>query len=106
VDFRVAYLPTVFGEEMVLRMLDASSLEVDLTRLGFAPKILAKYEEVFRRPYGTIFLTGTTGSGKSTTLYATLGELNSQEKMIITVEDPVELWMQGATRYRPTRRSG
>ena len=104
-DFRVASLPTVFGEERVLRMLDASSLEVDLTRLGFAPKILAKYEEVFRRPYGTISLTGTTGSGKST-LYATLGELNSQEKTIITVEDPVELWMQGATRYRPTRRSG
>ena len=105
-DLRVASLPTVFGEEMVLRLLDTSSLDVDLTQLGFAPEILKKYEEVFRRPYGTILVTGPTGSGKSTTLYATLGELNSQEKKIITVEDPVELRMQGVNQIQANPKIG
>lgn len=106
VDLRVASLPTVFGEEMVLRLLDTSSLDVDLTRLGFAPEILKKYEEVFRRPYGTILVTGPTGSGKSTTLYATLGELNSQEKKIITVEDPVEFRMKGVNQIQANPKIG
>ena len=106
VDLRVASLPTVFGEEMVLRLLDTSSIDVDLSQLGFAPEILKKYEEVFRRPYGTILVTGPTGSGKSTTLYATLRELNSQEKKIITVEDPVEFRMKGVNQIQVNSKIG
>ena len=106
VELRVASLPTVFGEEMVLRLLDASNINVDLAQLGFAPEILAKYEEVFRRPYGTILVTGPTGSGKSTTLYATLGELNSPEKKIITVEDPVEFRMHGVNQIQVNSKVG
>ncbi len=106
VDLRVASLPTVFGEEMVLRLLDTSSLDTNLGQLGFAPEILAKYEEIFRRPYGTVLVTGPTGSGKSTTLYATLGELNSPEKKIITVEDPVEFRMQGVNQIQVNSKIG
>ena len=106
VDLRVASLPTVFGEEMVLRLLDTSRVEVDLAGLGFSPEILKKYEEVFRRPYGTIIVTGPTGSGKSTTLYATLSELNSPEKKLITVEDPVELRMKGVNQIQVNPRIG
>jgi type IV pilus assembly protein PilB len=106
VDLRVASLPTVFGEEMVLRLLDTSRVEVDLAGLGFSPEILKKYEEVFLRPYGTIIVTGPTGSGKSTTLYATLSELNSSEKKLITVEDPVELRMKGVNQIQVNPRIG
>ncbi len=106
VDLRVASLPTVFGEELVLRLLDTSSADVDLTRLGFAPEMLKKYAEVFRRPYGAILVTGPTGSGKSTTLYATLGELNSPEKKIITIEDPVEFRMRGINQMQVNPKAG
>ena len=90
IDLRAATLPTVYGEKVVLRLLDTASVEVDLLKLGFASEALEGYQQVFRRPYGTILVTGPTGSGKSTTLYATLKELNSPERNIITVEDPVE----------------
>jgi type II secretory ATPase GspE/PulE/Tfp pilus assembly ATPase PilB-like protein len=86
VDLRVAVLPTVYGEEVVLRLLETSGLQSDLATLGFSPSDLERYREMFRRPYGTILVTGPTGSGKSTTLYSTLGEMNSSEKKIITVE--------------------
>jgi len=95
VDIWVATLPTIFGEEMVLRLLDTSNLLTDLTQLGFAPQDLARYRGVFERPYGTILITGPTGSGKTTTLYATLNVLNSPERKIITIEDPVEYRMRG-----------
>ena len=100
VDLRAASLPTVFGEKVVLRLLNTSSVEVDLKGLGFAPEALEQYREVFQKPYGTILVTGPTGSGKSTTLYATLGELNSPEKNIITVEDPVEYRMPGVNQIQ------
>ena len=106
VDLRVATLPTVFGEKVVLRLLDSSSVDVNLTSLGFAPEMLERYEEVFRRPYGTVLVTGPTGSGKSTTLYATLGELNSPEKNIITVEDPVEYRMVGVNQIQVNPKIG
>jgi type IV pilus assembly protein PilB len=106
IDLRAATLPTVFGEKVVLRLLDTQSVEMDLSKLGFAPKELERYEEVFRRPYGTILVTGPTGSGKSTTLYATLAELNSPEKNIITVEDPVEYRLAGVNQVQVNVRAG
>ena len=106
VDFRVASLPTIFGEKIVLRLMDASSVEADLTKLGFAPEIFEKYREIFARPYGAILVTGPTGSGKSTTLYATLAELNSQEKNIITVEDPVEMRVPGVNQMQVNPKAG
>lgn len=106
VDLRAASLPTVYGEKIVLRLLDTTNLEVDLSGLGFAPDMLERYEKVFRRPYGTILVTGPTGSGKSTTLYATLKELNSPEKNIITVEDPVEYRMGGINQVQVNLKAG
>ncbi|MDQ4042790.1 MAG: Flp pilus assembly complex ATPase component TadA, partial [Actinomycetota bacterium] len=105
-DMRVASLPTVYGEKVVLRLLDTSTAAVDLTELGFPPKVYERYEEIFRRPYGTILVTGPTGSGKSTTLYSTLNELNSPEKNIITVEDPVEYRMHGVNQIQTNPKAG
>jgi type IV pilus assembly protein PilB len=106
VDLRVATLPTVFGEKVVLRLLDTTSIKTDLEGLGFEPEVLKRYEEIFTRPYGTILVTGPTGSGKSTTLYATLRELNSPEKNIITVEDPVEYRMAGINQVQVNPKAG
>ncbi|HET7479179.1 MAG TPA: ATPase, T2SS/T4P/T4SS family [Rubrobacteraceae bacterium] len=106
VDLRVASLPTVYGEEVVLRLLDTTNLQTDLASLGFSPAVLEIYEEVYRRPYGAILVTGPTGSGKSTTLYATLAELNSPERKIITVEDPVEYRMPGVNQVQVNPRAG
>ena len=105
-DMRVASLPTVYGEKIVLRLLETSTAAVDLTELGFPPKVYETYEEIFRRPYGTILVTGPTGSGKSTTLYSTLNELNSPEKNIITVEDPVEYRMHGVNQIQTNPKAG
>jgi type IV pilus assembly protein PilB len=100
VNFRVASLPTVYGEKVVLRLLDTANVEVDLGKLGFAQRDYERFEAVFRRPYGATLVTGPTGSGKSTTLYATLKELNSPEKNIITVEDPVEYKIPGLNQVQ------
>lgn len=106
VDLRVASLPTVHGEEIVLRLLDTSNVEMDLAGLGFSPNVLKTYKEVYEKPYGAILVTGPTGSGKSTTLYATLGELNSPERKLITVEDPVEYRMVGVNQVQVNPRAG
>ena len=106
VDLRAATLPTVFGEKVVLRLLSTSSIDVDLRALGFSEEVLKGYEEVFRRPYGTVLVTGPTGSGKSTTLYATLKELNTPHKNIITVEDPVEYRMGGLNQVQVNPKVG
>ena len=106
VDLRVASLPTVYGEKVVLRLLDTSNATVDLGDLGFTPDILESYRKIFTRPYGTVLVTGPTGSGKSTSLYATLNELNSPEKNIITVEDPVEYRMGGINQIQVNPRAG
>ena len=106
VDLRVATLPTVYGEKVVLRLLNTASVEVNLAGLGFAPEVLTTYREIFRRPYGTILVTGPTGSGKSTTLYATLEELNTPQKNIITVEDPVEYRMRGINQIQVNAKVG
>ncbi len=105
-DLRVSTLPTTFGEKVVLRLLDNANLYADLRGLGFSRKMIKRYEEIFRRPYGTVLVTGPTGSGKSTTLYATLGEINSSEKNVITIEDPVEYRMRGINQVQVNPRIG
>ncbi|GAG73266.1 unnamed protein product [marine sediment metagenome] len=90
VDLRVSTIPTVFGEKVVLRLLDKSKGLIMLERLGFLPDQLTQFESIISKSYGIILLTGPTGSGKTTTLYAALNEVNSKDKNIITVEDPVE----------------
>ena len=105
-DLRVSTLPTTFGEKVVLRLLDNADLRTDLRGLGLSRTMLQSYDAVFRRPYGTILVTGPTGSGKSTTLYATLRELNATEKNIVTVEDPVEYRMRGINQVQVNPRIG
>ena len=95
IDLRVATLPTVYGEKVVMRILDKSSAVLSLEDLGFLPEALERFETSYRKPYGTILVTGPTGSGKSTTLYATLNVLNKPDRNIITVEDPVEYRLPG-----------
>ncbi len=89
-DLRVSSLPTVFGEKVVMRILDQSTARVGLAKLGFAQAVLEAWEEMATKPYGMILVSGPTGSGKSTTLYATLSKINSLDKNILTIEDPVE----------------
>ena len=90
VDLRVSSIPTVFGEKVVLRLLDKSKGLIKIKQLGFSPEQLEEFKSMITKSYGIILLTGPTGSGKTTTLYATLHEINSRDKNIITVEDPVE----------------
>ncbi|MHB0978509.1 MAG: GspE/PulE family protein [Thermoleophilia bacterium] len=106
IDMRVASLPTVYGEKIVLRLLDRSNVMLRLEDLGFSPKSLARYQKSFTKPYGAILVTGPTGSGKSTTLYATLNILNTREKNIITVEDPVEYRLQGINQVQSNVKAG
>lgn len=91
IDVRVATLPTLFGEAVVMRILDRTSVKVDLDKLGFTPQLLKQIRNVINKPNGIMLVTGPTGSGKTTTLYACLNELNTPEVKIITTEDPVEL---------------
>ncbi len=90
IDVRVSSFPTVHGENVVMRLLDTSSILLTVEQLGFSPNILEEYDGIIRKPYGIILVTGPTGSGKTTTLYASLHTINSIDKNIITVEDPVE----------------
>jgi type IV pilus assembly protein PilB len=106
IDFRVAVLPTVFGEKIVLRILDKSSILLRLNDLGYDGETLEKYEGAFRRPNGAILVTGPTGSGKSTTLYGTLNVLNDETKNITTVEDPVEYRLPGINQIQINNKAG
>jgi type IV pilus assembly protein PilB len=106
VDLRVATLPSVYGEKVVLRILDKSSILLELTDLGFSDHNLKRYESSYTKPYGAILVTGPTGSGKSTTLYATLNVLNRPEVNIITTEDPVEYRLAGITQVQVNRKAG
>jgi type IV pilus assembly protein PilB len=106
VDLRVATLPTVYGEKVVLRILDKSTALLKLSDLGFLPSSMNRYEQSYRKPYGTILVTGPTGSGKSTTLYATLNILNEDTKNIITVEDPVEYRLPGVNQVQTNNKAG
>jgi len=100
IDFRVSSLPTTFGQKFVLRLLDKSNLSIGLDKLGFAEQPLAVFKEAIAKPFGMILVTGPTGSGKSTTLYSILNQLNTPEKNIITVEDPVEYQIEGITQIQ------
>ncbi|MHB1711745.1 MAG: GspE/PulE family protein [Acidimicrobiales bacterium] len=106
VDLRVATLPTIHGEKIVMRVLDKSSVVLGFPDLGFDGDLLATYEGIYTKPYGTILVTGPTGSGKSTTLYTTITALNSPEKNIITVEDPVELQLAGVNQMQLNVKAG
>ena len=106
IDMRVATLPTVYGEKVVMRLLDKSNVMLRLEDLGFATKALKRFQRSFSKPYGAILVTGPTGSGKSTTLYAALNILNSADKNIITVEDPVEYRLTGINQVQVNTRAG
>src|SRR5438105_722405 len=106
IDLRVATLPTVHGEKVVMRILDKSTALLKLSDLGFLPASMDRYESSYRKPYGTILVTGPTGSGKSTTLYATLNILNDESKNVITVEDPVEYRLPNINQVQVNMKAG
>ncbi|MBN1320145.1 MAG: Flp pilus assembly complex ATPase component TadA [Thermoleophilia bacterium] len=106
IDMRVATLPTVYGEKVVIRLLDRSNVMLKLEDLGFSEFALSRYTRSFSKPYGAILVTGPTGSGKSTTLYGTLNILNTPEKNIITVEDPVEYRLAGINQVQVNVKAG
>ena len=106
IDMRVASLPTVYGEKVVIRLLDRSNVMLRLEELGFSEQALTRYRRSFQKPYGAILVTGPTGSGKSTTLYATLNILNTRDKNIITVEDPVEYRLAGINQVQINPKAG
>lgn len=105
-DFRVSTLPSVHGEKVVMRVLDRSSITVDFHKLGMLPYTLEMFEAMIARTYGIILVTGPTGSGKSTTLYSVLSKLNSGEKNILTIEDPVEYELPGLTQVNVNPKAG
>jgi general secretion pathway protein E len=100
VDFRVSTVPTLFGESLVMRILNQATLRLQLEQLGFPHDILAQYIRLASQPYGMILVTGPTGSGKTSTLYATLSRLNSAENKIITLEDPIEYQLRGVNQIQ------
>ena len=95
IDLRVSVLPTIFGEKVVMRILDPNALMVDMTRLGFTPEALERFAKAIRTPFGIILVTGPTGSGKTTTLYSALKQINTEDVNIMTAEDPVEFNFDG-----------
>jgi len=99
-DFRVSVLPTLFGEKIVLRLLDKDNLRLDMTKLGFEPESLVKFEEAIFKPWGMVLVTGPTGSGKTNTLYSALSKVNSPEVNIMTAEDPVEFNLPGINQVQ------
>ena len=99
-DFRVSVLPTIHGEKIVLRLLDKASLQLDMTKLGFEVEALMDFQEAIHRPYGMILVTGPTGSGKTTTLYSALSDLNKTTDNICTCEDPVEYNFAGINQVQ------
>jgi type IV pilus assembly protein PilB len=105
-DFRVSTLPTVYGERVVLRVLEKESILFRLEDLGFLKDSYERYKTAYEQPYGAILVTGPTGSGKSTTLYATLNVLNTQEKNIVTIEDPVEYRLPGINQVQINNKAG
>ncbi len=105
-DMRVSCLPTMFGEKIVMRILDKTSVLLGLNKLGFTPEVQAKLEEIVAQPNGMFLTTGPTGSGKTTTLYSVLHKINSVEKNIITVEDPVEYQLSGVSQVQINKKAG
>lgn len=106
IDYRVSSLPTLFGEKIVLRLLDSSNLQLDMTKLGFEQKQLSVFKEGIHQPFGMCLVTGPTGSGKTTTLYSAIAELNKIATNISTAEDPVEFNLQGINQVNVRRDIG
>jgi type IV pilus assembly protein PilB len=106
IDFRVSVLPTLFGEKVVLRLLDPEGLRLDMTRLGFDPPALAKFDYAIRRPWGMVLVTGPTGSGKTNTLYSSLAQVNQPGVNIMTAEDPVEFNLPGINQVQVRENIG
>jgi len=105
-DFRVSVLPTLFGEKVVMRLLDKSTLQLDMTKLGFEEKPLKDFKEAIHKPFGMVLVTGPTGSGKTTTLYSALSELNQISENISTAEDPVEFNLMGINQVQTHEEIG
>jgi type IV pilus assembly protein PilB len=105
-DFRVSTLPTLFGEKVVLRLLDKENLMLDMTKLGFEPESLVKFQRNISKPYGMVLVTGPTGSGKTNTLYSALQSLNTIETNIMTAEDPVEFNLMGINQVQMKEQIG
>jgi type IV pilus assembly protein PilB len=105
-DFRVSTLPTLFGEKVVLRLLDKEKLMLDMTKLGFEPESLVKFQRNISKPYGMVLVTGPTGSGKTNTLYSALQSLNTPETNIMTAEDPVEFNLPGINQVQMKEQIG
>ena len=105
-DMRVSCLPSMYGEKIVMRILDKSSTQIGLERLGFRPEIMVPLEQLVEQPNGMFIVTGPTGSGKTTTLYSVLHKLNKIERNIITVEDPVEYELMGVTQVQINKKAG
>jgi type IV pilus assembly protein PilB len=99
-DFRVSTVPTLYGEKIVLRLLDKENLRLDMTKLGFEPESLKKFERNILKPYGMVLVTGPTGSGKTNTLYSSVARLNQVDTNIMTAEDPVEFQLQGINQVQ------
>src|SRR5262245_908391 len=106
ISFRVSSLPTINGEKLVLRLMDKTGLQLDLTKLGFEPEELKYFQTAIQRPHGMVLLTGPTGSGKTTTLYSLLAEINKSVRNIQTAEDPVELNMHGINQVHVNEEIG
>jgi type IV pilus assembly protein PilB len=105
-DFRVSTLPTLFGEKVVMRLLDKEKLMLDMTRLGFEPESLVKFQRNISKPYGMVLVTGPTGSGKTNTLYSALQSLNTPQTNIMTAEDPVEFNLVGINQVQVREQIG
>jgi type IV pilus assembly protein PilB len=99
-DFRVSTIPALYGEKIVMRLLDKENLRLDMTKLGFEPESLSKFERAILRPYGMVLVTGPTGSGKTNTLYSSIARLNTPETNIMTAEDPVEFQLAGINQVQ------
>jgi type IV pilus assembly protein PilB len=99
-DFRVSCLPTLWGEKIVLRLLDRSKLMLDMTKLGFEPGSLGRFKNAISKPYGIVLVTGPTGSGKTNTLYSAIASLNKPDTNIMTAEDPVEFQLPGINQVQ------
>ena len=106
IDFRVSTLPTLFGEKVVLRILDASAAKLGIDKLGYEPDQQKLFEEAIHKPYGMVLVTGPTGSGKTVSLYTALGILNDEQRNISTVEDPVEIRLPGVNQVQQNERRG
>ncbi|TAL24591.1 MAG: type II secretion system protein GspE [Nitrospirae bacterium] len=106
IDIRVSTIPTIYGESIVMRLLDRETSFITLTEIGFDDMLIERYEGIIHKPYGMILITGPTGSGKTTTLYASLDRINSSEKKIITIEEPVEYLMPGINQIQVRPKIG